>query len=264
MSNHIRLGQRVYGVTSDGTIVPTLVSKVELKEVKADLSDTNYHFDLGLNGPQHGEILQVKYRVLNHKLSKTWLTFDTAHKHALAILERLVNSDSVTVGKQRKYADRFTTLTANKEAERKAVDGVTVFSETENMSVMTLDLHREKRVRQFTQDDFPKHYIEPGEPVWVADTKRWRLIQGFVTEVHFTTAWSRNFNYYCGSHSNLDARTVFRTKRGAMNYLERIFSQTLPGILDRKRVPLVQQLSKAEKGKQRIARMEEVAKNFSL
>ena len=39
MTNKIRLGQRVFGVTRDGTIIPTLISRIELPETNEDESD---------------------------------------------------------------------------------------------------------------------------------------------------------------------------------------------------------------------------------
>tara|TARA_B100000745_G_scaffold20507_1_gene14121 strand:- start:28 stop:831 length:804 start_codon:yes stop_codon:yes gene_type:complete len=250
MTQEIRLGQRVYGVTGDGTIIPTLISRIELPETNEGESDFVRRGSEMLNGRLHESVPGIQFRALNHNLDQVWLTFDEACDKAVEVLERLKGDESVSVRDQRAYTARYERLVTEKEAEREVVDGVEMFTESDTMIGRMFD--RDEKDRRFRASDFPQHYIELGTPVWIADTKTWNLIQGFVTQVDFAPRWQRNHLYYCGSHSNLRADRVFRTKKGALNCLEREFAAALPGTLDRRRVPVVQQISNAEQHKQRL------------
>ena len=161
------------------------------------------------------------------------------------MLEQLKSDESVSIRDQRAYAARYEQLVTEKESECDAVDGVEVFTESNTPIGRMFD--RVEKDRRFRESDFPQHYIELGTPVWIANTKAWNIIQGCVTQVHFAPRWQRKHLYYCGSHSNLRADRVFRTKKGALNCLEREFAAALPGTLDRRRVSVVQQISNAQK-----------------
>ncbi len=250
MTHEIRLGKPVYGVTSGGVIVLTLISCIVLPENKAHEWNLVQRSSERLNGRLHESVPGIQFRVLDHSLSETWFTFEEAYDNALEVLEQLKNDESIRVRDQRRYVTQYTHLTANKEAERDVVDGVTDFSESKNR--ISGILNRGEKDRLFTQKDFPLHYIEPSTSIWIADTKSWKLIQGFVTQVEFASHWKRRFTYDCGSHINLRADRVFRTKKGALNCLEREFAKSLPGMLDRRRVPIVQQISNAKKRAQTL------------
>lgn len=248
MTQEIRLGQRVYGVTKDGTIIPTLISQIELPENDESESDLVRCGSEMLNGRQYVNISGIRFRALNHHLNQVWLTFDEAYSKAVEVLERLKDDESISVRDQRAYTARYEQLVADKETEREVVDAVEMFTKSDNMIEQMFG--RDEKDRRFKTSDFPQHYIELGTPVWIADTKAWNIIQGFVTQVNFAARWRRNHLYYCGSHSNLRADRVFRTKKGALNCLEREFAASLPGTLDRRRVPVIQQISSAEQRQQ--------------
>lgn len=242
--HEIKLGQRVYGVTKQGHIIPTLISQIELPEAHENESELVRRASESLHGRLHEAISGIPFRALNHHLDPVWLTFDEAYDQALAVLEKLKDDESISVRDQRDYIARYEWLVAHKEDARAEVEDVQVFTESDTMITRMGD--RDEKDRRFTASDFPQRYIDLGTPVWIADTKNWRLIRGFVTEVHFAPRWPRKHVYHCGSHANLRADRVFRTKKGALNCLARAFAAELPGTLDRDRVPIVKQISRAE------------------
>jgi hypothetical protein len=99
----------------------------------------------------------------------------------------------------------------------------------------------------FTQEDFPTNYITVGTLVYIANVSDWTIIEGLVTQVKFAHNWPRKYLYYVGSHANQGAKTVFRTRRGAMNYLRKMFAQSgIPATFDHKKVKVVKYISEAQ------------------
>lgn len=267
MARTIKLGQRVYGVSMEGTIVPTLISWIKFPEAADDLSTVVDNESLALlrgvekrlDGPSYSHAKHVLYGTLNHGLRGTWLTFEEAHGKALETLKRLMQDESVSVGQQRLFASNYERLVMDKEAVRKLVDEVVVFSKSRTLP--SFDNPQDEYVRR---SDFPQYYIGLGTPVWIADTKAWQVIRGFVTEVTFAPKWKQSFVYSCGSHHNLQADRVFLTKKRALRCLEGEFEKTLPGTLDPRRVPVVQQVSQTERFKQQLAMFRKLIKQPHL
>ena len=62
MTQEIRLDQSVYGITRDGTIIPTLISRIELPETNEDETDFVRHGSEMLNGCLYKSIPGVQFR----------------------------------------------------------------------------------------------------------------------------------------------------------------------------------------------------------
>ncbi len=243
----VRLGQCVYTVTNDGEIIPTLIEKIELTKVSEGQSEFVRRFQEGFDGAGYASG-DVTFTTLLHSFQNTFLTFDKAYDEALEILKSWLQSEDITIKKRNEYQEHLDHLKNNKEVECRRVNATERFSENSRMS---LDLDRNDRT--YTQADFPKHYIEPGELVWVAGLKEWKLIRSHITGVKLQHGWSMNLAYICGSSGPISREEVFRTKKGAMNALVRQFRRKFPGDLDPKRVQIVDQESEDDKLRTRRA-----------
>jgi hypothetical protein len=254
MNLPVRLGQRVYGVTRGGSIVPTLVSEVELTDTKLSQSEFERSFDIALSGERYSANARFSFRALYSGFESTHLSFDEAYDAALLKLEVLVNDDQLTVRQQTDLQDWHKRLLSDKEGVRTELAEISTFSKSREQSLLGSD---EKTA--YNESDFPSTYIEPGTPVWIIDTKNWKLIRGMVTAVHFHKNYKRHTVYYCGRFSNNSVDEVFKTKRKALDCLEDEFNKKLPGILDRDRVPVEFQHTEAERKRLQLERLEQVA-----
>jgi hypothetical protein len=254
MKLEVKLGQRVYGVTKNGYLVPTLISEIELTDTKLTQSEFEKSFDIGLNGVSYSTSAQITFRVLSSGLESTHLSFDEACETALLKLETLVNDDQLTVRQQNDLQAWHKRLLADTESVRTELSEVSTFSKSRDLYPLGMDSDS-----VYTESDFPKTYIEPGTPVWIADTKDWKLIRGMVTAVHFAKNWKRHTIYYCGRFSNNSVDVVFKTKRKALNYLEAEFQKKLPGTLNRSRVEIEFQHTEVERKRLQMKRIEHVA-----
>lgn len=261
MKPTVRLGQRVYQVASKGEIIPSLISEITLIEtvppsprIDNEFVDT---FELQLNGVTNRDGQHFKYGFLRHHHGQTHLTFDEAYDAALAILEKLVTATNITIAELNQIDARLDQLRTSKEASQAQIDGVGAFDWSSSLSGLV------EGQKQFTIYDFPKNYIEPGTPVWVADTDDWQLMKGMVTGVNFSRHHKRHLQYSCGRRNRVDPERVFRTKKGAFRYLEKAFAEKLPGTLDRSRVPVVRQLTEAERQREEYDRISGIAKRMS-
>lgn len=250
LSSSIKLGQRVYGVTSGGIIEPTLISELLLKheEDKSSLLETT---ERHLYGKTHFNS-HIAFRSLNNQITMVFIGFDEALEQATTIVEQKQKDDSISVADSRAYDDLLRKYTQKPDLVRVEVDAVELFSKTK--SFIDFIFKDDDKEEYWKSSDFPKHYHPPGTPVWVADTEKYQLIQGFVTRVFFAPNWKRKHLYECGSNSNIRADTLFKTKRGALNFLAREFAKNLPGTLDRNQVKIVRQISKSEEHEKTLKR----------
>lgn len=235
---HVRLGQKMYGLGRDTQIVPTLVCEVSLPEPEEDGSA----FALRWEGLQGRTRSGMTFRVLDRGLDSICASFDEAHAAVDRKLSQLSADESVSVRVQREALAKLERRRADKEAERVRVESVDAFAETNCL----LDYERESV--SCKQADFPTKYFEPGTAVWITDTENWQLIEGWVTGVRFVPAWGWTHNgaYHCGDKVNLRADQLFLTKDKALSRMGKLFRQRYPGYLVRSRVPVVPQISRAQ------------------
>lgn len=214
----VRLGQRVYGLTDYGEIVPTLINEVGLRE----------------------EGVKYRFSVLDASLKHVCMRFDDALKHAVSRLQELLKDKSISVLMNEESAAYLRRLERHSQEVRNELENTTVFYEG---YCGTLALLRGRNGRQYALDDFPHEYHKLGTRVWLADVRRWCLISGIVTKVSFEPRMSGSVSYTCGAHFGLP---VFLTQEKALEALALAFEKKLPDTLDRSRVPVMEHLSEAE------------------
>jgi hypothetical protein len=250
------LGQRVYGVDNHGEICVDLIKELYLSE-----SGESDRFADSLSGKtfRSSILLNISYRTLGQS-SQVFMTFDKAVTVAQGLLEQLLASDNITIAQQKKCQERLDSLKSNPGDMNSKLQSVNSF---EGLNYLRL-VAGNKSSHLIVESDFPKKYHYPGDEVWVADIENWRIIRGLVTKVSFAKNWSRKHLYYIGSHSNIDARRVFKTKRGALNYLTKMFKKNLPGTIDIARVKVVKYTTEAEQKKKNREVFTRMAENMHL
>ncbi len=251
----VKLGQRVYGVTTVGTIVPTLISQIELRDDKSSEDALSRAFESQLKGESYKLNLNFSFRVLRDGIKQPHLDFEGAYVEALSILEMRFQDESISVRDAHAARIRHEQLLTDKKSIRLEAEKVTKFQERDRLGLYV----SRKDEEEWAQSDFPQNYFEPGTPIWIADAKKWQLIRGMVTGVHFAPRWKGRMVYYCGRFSNNEVGTVFKTKKAALNYLEQKFEKTLPGSLDRTRVQTEYQLTEAERERLQLEKIGRVA-----
>ncbi len=261
MKPTVRLGQRVYQVNHRGEIISSLISEITLIETVTPppMTDSEFVelFGKMLDGDTNKDGQHFKYGFLRHHHGQTHLNFDEACDAALAILLKLVTATNITIAELNQIDARLDQLRTNKEASRAQIDSVGAFDWSSSLSGLV------EGQKRFTIADFPKHYIEPGTPVWVADTDDWQLMQGMVTGVNFSRHHKRHLQYSCGRRNRVDPERVYLTKKGALRYLEKAFAKKFPGTLDRARVPVVRQLTEAERQRDEYDRISGIAERMT-
>lgn len=259
MNLPVRLGQRVYGVTRNGDIIPTLIKEIALNEKTEAQSAFDEAFETGLNGIKHTRGMRYSFRVLEGNLPRIFHDFDAAFSTALAIVEDRLPDETLSVRENENLKSKHAQMLVSKDLMQAEIDEIAEFAKKETMNLFP-GQEKESKIKP---TDFPQHYIDPGTPVWVADTKKWQLIEGMVTEVCYAASLKRKLRYTCGKFVSFSVSEVFRTKKGALNYLEHQFRLLLPGTLDKQRVPIVQQLTEAERKRLQHERFEKIAKQMS-
>ena len=168
MDLSMKLGQRVYGVTRSGQIVPTLVSEIELFDSKLTQSDFERSFDIALSGERYSADARFSFRTLYSDSESIHLSFDDAYEAALLKLEVLVHNEMHTVRQQIDLQEWHKRLLNDKSGVEKEISDITTFSKSRELNLLGQD---ENAI--YKASDFPKTYIEPGTPVWIADTKNY-------------------------------------------------------------------------------------------
>ncbi|MCA9366668.1 hypothetical protein KC887_00180 [Candidatus Kaiserbacteria bacterium] len=215
----IKLGDQLFAVTNQGEIIPTLVSEIALvdKEVRPETIDWR---------------LRVRVKGLLSYPYPLYRTMLSARAAAVSMLGKRLKDDSLTV-REHAFAqglyDQYTALQS---------DAVLL------QQLQPTNHYRVGKDEWCTPADFPCDYYKPGTGVFVVDLKHWRLIDGFVTKVHFNPSYkSVPFGYCCGDMPHVLHEQLYTDKHTALRYMSAKFAETLPGMLDCDRVSVVAQTS---------------------
>lgn len=252
----VQLGQRVYGVSKSGEIIPTLINDLKLPVEYENKSKLAMVSARRFKGMPHPVSSLLQFYTINRSLNDTYLEFDQAYEAALTALDKLVSDDSISVRAMEKAKTKRLALLDDKEAERERVNGIEKFAVTH--------YSYGKKDPVCKQTDFPNDYHYPGESVLIADTTNWQLIIGFVTEVNCIPFRTAKLLYSCGSHTNITPDRVFTELTEALDYLAKVFEKTYPGTLDPQRVEIIQQISKSERFEQSVEKYARLAKRIKI